>query len=101
MKGCVFMDFFGAVSLFLSLLILCGGIFFTLYLKGFFFIHPIRTLHEMFKRKEKGLTQKDLADMLGVKRMTIYNYEAGIRKPSIDRLKKIAGILECDITEII
>lgn len=60
-----------------------------------------KMLKLMFKRKEKGLTQKDLADMLGVKRMTIYNYEAGIRKPSIDRLKKIAGILECDITEII
>lgn len=54
MKGCVFMDFFGAVSLFLSLLILCGGIFFTLYLKGFFFIHPIRTLREMFKRTAKN-----------------------------------------------
>ena len=48
------MDFFGAVGLFLSVIILCGGAFFSFYLKGFFFLHPIKTMREMFLRKEKN-----------------------------------------------
>lgn len=30
-------------------------------------------------RKEKGLTQKKLADLLGVRNMTVYRWECGMR----------------------
>lgn len=48
------MDFFEAMQLVLALLIFCGGLFFVPYLKGFFFLHPIKTVREMFYRKDKS-----------------------------------------------
>jgi AGCS family alanine or glycine:cation symporter len=44
------MGFYAALSLFLSCAILLGGLFFTFYLKCFFFIHPIKTLRGVFSR---------------------------------------------------
>ncbi len=35
-------------------MILGGGLFFTFYLRGYFFLHPIKTLREMFYRKDKS-----------------------------------------------
>lgn len=67
------MDFYSALSLFLSCSILLGGLFFTFYLKGFFFIHPMRTLREVFSRsgKSRGISplralSASLAGSLGV-----------------------------------
>jgi AGCS family alanine or glycine:cation symporter len=54
LKGCVFVNFFSCTELFLSALILCGGGFFTFYLKGFFFLHPVKTAREMFKKSSKS-----------------------------------------------
>ncbi len=48
------MDFYSALSIFLSCCILSGGLFFTFYLKGFFFIHPVRTLRKTFSCSKKG-----------------------------------------------
>ena len=72
LKGCVFMNFFEALSVFLSCAVLCGGLFFTFYLKSFFFIHPIKTLRAMFSRRSKrGISplrafSASLAGALGV-----------------------------------
>ena len=44
-------------------------------------------------RKSRGLTQQQLADLLGVQRATISNYEVGRRSPHIKELEKIADIL--------
>ena len=41
-------------------------------------------------RKEKRLTQQDLADSLGIKRATISNYEINRRTPHMSELQKIA-----------
>jgi AGCS family alanine or glycine:cation symporter len=49
-----FMDLYSALSLFLSCSILLGGLFFTFYLKGFFFIHPRKTLRGLFSRGGSG-----------------------------------------------
>lgn len=38
----------------LCALIFGGGTFFLFYLKGFFFVHPIKTAREMFLRKDKS-----------------------------------------------
>jgi len=44
-------------------------------------------------RKTRGYTQQQLADMLGVQRATISNYEIGRRCPHIKELQKLAEIL--------
>ena len=41
-------------------------------------------------RKEKGLSQKQLAEDLGVTQATIARYENGTRQPSLDFLVVIA-----------
>lgn len=67
------MDFYSALSLFLSCSIICGGLFFTFYLKGFFFIHPVKILRGLFSRggKKNGISplralSASLAGSLGV-----------------------------------
>lgn len=41
-------------------------------------------------RKERRMTQQELADALGVKRATISNYEIGRRSPHLSELRRIA-----------
>lgn len=43
-------------------------------------------------RKEKGLTQAELAKLIGVNPVTLSRYETGDRKPKIDKLEKMAEI---------
>ena len=45
-------------------------------------------------RKKAGMTQKELADKLGIPYQGISQYERGIRNPKIDTLVKIADILD-------
>lgn len=45
-------------------------------------------------RKNKGLSQTDLADASGVSREMISKYERGEAVPSLDAAKKIANALE-------
>jgi len=51
-------------------------------------------------RKQKGLSQEQLAELVGYRVGTISKYEQGYRIPSIGTLRKIADVLECDLTEI-
>ncbi len=44
-------------------------------------------------RKDKGLTQKQLADAINVSTITIQNYENGRRKPSVEMIQKIGSAL--------
>lgn len=44
-------------------------------------------------RKEKNLTQKQLADLIGVKHSVISFYEVGDRVPSPEVIKKLAAAL--------
>lgn len=44
-------------------------------------------------RKTKGLTQQDLANLLGVQRATISNYEVGRRSPHIKELQRLSELL--------
>lgn len=48
-------------------------------------------------RVSKGLLQKDVAEMLGVKANTIAGYEAGSRKIDIDMVVKICLYLDIDL----
>ncbi|MCS7231617.1 MAG: helix-turn-helix transcriptional regulator [Elusimicrobiota bacterium] len=54
------------------------------------------------ERKKKGITQKQMANLLGYKSDIAYLYiEKGIRKLKADCFIKIAKILEIDINELI
>ena len=44
-------------------------------------------------RKRKGLTQQQLADALGINRVSLARVEAGTRSPSMDLALRIAGML--------
>ena len=53
------------------------------------------------KRKEKGITQEELANKVGVQNTAICNYEIGIREPNLDTLKRLASALDCTVDELL
>lgn len=48
-------------------------------------------------RKQKGLTQKDLAEYLGISRQAYANYETGSREPDIATLKQLAEYFDVSL----
>lgn len=52
-------------------------------------------------RKEKNLTQDDLAERLHCTRQTISNYENGKSEPNIELLIEIAGVLDVEVNDLI
>lgn len=44
-------------------------------------------------RERKGLSQKDVAESIGVAKSTYSLYESGNREPNVQTIKKIADIL--------
>ncbi len=54
-----------------------------------------------FLRKQKGITQNDLADQLDVQRTMISAYEDGRSEPKLATLKKLAELLEVGLEEIL
>lgn len=52
-------------------------------------------------RKAKGFTQKQLADIVGVKPHTISNYETGEREPPLALLKMFAKVLDCSVDDLL
>ena len=47
-------------------------------------------------RKAAGVTQEQLAEVLGLKRATLSKYETGVKEPSVSQLKTIAAALRID-----
>lgn len=45
-------------------------------------------------RKNLGLTQEEVATRLGVTKSTYCGYETGKRKPDVEKIKKLANILD-------
>lgn len=45
-------------------------------------------------RKEKGLTQKELGERLGVKQNTFTNWENGKREPTLENVVKLAKLFK-------
>lgn len=50
-------------------------------------------------RAERGMTQEQLAEEVGVIRQTISNIECGVALPSVETAKAIGKILEFDWAE--
>lgn len=60
------------------------------------------TIGEKIKsiRKEKGLSQEQLAEKCGLNRNSIYNYETGKRSPKSEDLENIAKALDVYVSEL-
>lgn len=58
-----------------------------------------------FKLKElrtiKGISQQELADMLGIRQEQISRYESGVQEPTLDKLVKLAQALELTLDELV
>lgn len=52
-------------------------------------------------RKQKGLTQKDVAESIGVAKSTYSLYESGGREPNVQTIKKISDTLNVSADELL
>lgn len=52
------------------------------------------------KRIEKGMTQQELANAVGITRAVICNYENGLWSPRRNTIEKIALVLDCPVGEL-
>jgi len=52
-------------------------------------------------RKQRGLTQEALGDLVGLTKLQIYRYEKGMSQPTLDVLKKIAVNLNTSIDALV
>lgn len=61
------------------------------------------TLGERLKklREEKGLTQKQVADKLGLESAAISKYEKDLREPNIESLLKLSDLFEISLDELL
>ena len=57
-----------------------------------FFTDRLKTL-----RKEKKLTQKELAEQIGIKQNSYSDWETGKNEPSFENLIKLADLLEVSL----
>lgn len=51
-------------------------------------------------RKKNGMTQNDLASMVGVQQNTVSQWESGKRNPTIQMLMSLSKIFHCTIDEL-
>ena len=52
-------------------------------------------------RRTAGLTQRQLADRLGVESITVSRWERGVTSPSLPRLQRIAEITETTMSDLV
>lgn len=53
------------------------------------------------RRKEKKLSQGELASALGYKQSTVSGWETGAREPSLTDIYKIAAVLDCKASDLL
>lgn len=51
--------------------------------------------------KEKGYSQQDLADALGVNKSTVSAWVSGKKTPRMDKVEDMAAIFHCTITDVL
>lgn len=54
-----------------------------------------------FAREKKNMTQKEVADGIGVAKSTYSLYESGNREPNVQTIKKISDILNVSADELL
>ena len=52
-------------------------------------------------RRSAGLTQKQLAEALGVEAITVSRWERGVTTPSLPRLRRVAELTETTVSELV
>lgn len=52
-------------------------------------------------RLERGWSQQDVADRIGLNKMTVSQYESGQRRPSFNRIEKIADVFQVDLNYLL
>jgi transcriptional regulator with XRE-family HTH domain len=52
-------------------------------------------------RRSVGLTQKQLAEELGVESITVSRWERGVTTPSLPRLRRIAELTETTVSDLV
>lgn len=52
-------------------------------------------------RKDQNMTQRELAEAVGITASAITQYETGARKPDIVTLKKLAAALHCTADQLL
>ena len=53
------------------------------------------------RRKQLGLSQNDLAKLLGVDQTAVHSWERGKAMPAAKRLPAIAKVLNCSVDELL
>lgn len=53
------------------------------------------------ERKERGLTQDELAQGIGVSRVTVSEWETNTRYPTLDRIYDIAKFLKIPVSTLV
>ena len=51
-------------------------------------------------RRDKGLSQFELAELLGINQSAVAQWETGKTAPNFKRLKKLAEILDCSVDDL-
>ena len=64
--------------------------------RGWFFAAIAQDVAQ--RRQELGLSQRELAELVGTTQSAIARLEAGGRPPRIDTLLRIAEALDCDLS---
>ncbi len=54
----------------------------------------------MKRRQRKGLTQVELAELLGIEQHSLSRMEKGLISPKMARLQQIADILDCSVADL-
>lgn len=52
-------------------------------------------------RQSKNISQKDIADMVGVTQATVSKWESGAMVPTMDRVASLAAVLGVSVSEIV
>jgi transcriptional regulator with XRE-family HTH domain len=52
------------------------------------------------RRKARGLTQAQVTEIMGIEKETLSRIENGVISPTLTRLKQIADILECSVSDL-
>lgn len=63
-------------------------------------VRDIISKNLLFYRKRSGMTQKELADLLGVKNSAVSNWEKGVNSIDIETLFKACHIFSISVNEM-
>ena len=53
-----------------------------------------------WNRQEEGLTQEQVAELVGMHWRSLQDYEGGKRYPPLDRCRQIATALKCSVADL-